>query len=282
MEQVPGPTAGPPAAAGMDPEAPGSAVAPPGASPPLDRRPRLAVSTPVFAGPLELLLTLVERDEIDLFEIRVSDVTDAYLTEVTALRDPDPAEMAEFLWLAARLLLLKSIRLLPGEDEEPEEAELLGWEEEVRLRLIEYRHVKEVAEQLMERQEQDQRSFPPPVREVAVAGQEQPIEISALVIAFQSLLERLPPRPVVVQGNAWTLEDKLEHLTTWLRRGAFDLADLILECEDRLEAVVTFVALLELLRRGAVRVRQSTAFGSILVEPRPGRRDSPGAAGNAS
>jgi len=276
MEQVPGPTAGPPAvAAGKDPGAAGSPSNPAGASPPpLNRRPRLPVSTPVFAGPLELLLTLVEREEIDLFEIRLSDVTDAYLTELATLQEPDPAEMAEFLWLAARLLLLKSIRLLPGEEDEPEEAELLGWEEEVRLRLIEYRHVKEVAEQLMERQEQDQRSFPPPAREVAATGQEQPIEISALVIAFQSLLERLPPRPVVVQGNAWTLEDKLDHLAACLRRGAFDLAHLILECEDRLEAVVTFVALLELLRRGAVRVRQTAAFGSILVEPAPAGQGS--------
>ncbi|MBO0701970.1 MAG: segregation/condensation protein A, partial [Candidatus Dormibacteraeota bacterium] len=253
----------------MDPPAAGSAPGQAGASPPLGRRPRLPVSTPVFAGPLELLLTLVEREEIDLFEIRISELTDAYLTALASLEEPDPAEMAEFLWLAARLLLLKSIRLLPGEDEEPEEAELLGWEEDVRLRLIEYRHVKEVAEQLMERQDQDRRSFPPPAREVAAAGQEQPIEVSALVIAFQSLLERLPPRPLVVQGNAWTLEDKLEHLAGCLRRGAFDLADLILECEDRLEAVVTFVALLELLRRGTVRVRQSRAFGSILVEPVP-------------
>lgn len=238
-----------------------------GAPPPLGRRPRLPVSTPVFAGPLELLLTLVERDEIDLFEIRISDITETYLTALASLQEPDPGEMAEFLWLAARLLLLKSIRLLPGAEEEPEEAELLGWEEEVRLRLIEYRHVKEVAERLMERQDQDRRSFPPPAREVAAAGQEQPIEISALVIAFQSLLERLPPRPVVVQGNAWTLEDKLEHLESCLRKGAFDLADLILDCQDRLEAVVTFVALLELLRRGSVRVRQTRAFGSILVEP---------------
>lgn len=245
----------------------------PGAPSPLGPRPRLPVSTPVFTGPLELLLTLVEREEIDLFEIRLADVTDAYLTALTSLPDPDPEEMAEFLWLAARLLLLKSIRLLPGEEEEPEEAELLGWEEDVRLRLIEYRHVKEVAEQLMERQEQDRRSFPPPAREVPAAGQEQPIEVSALVIAFQSLLQRLPPRPLVVQGNAWTLEDKLEHLTTCLRKGPFDLADLILECEDRLEAVVTFVALLELLRRGSVRVRQTRAFGSIIVDPvAPSRR----------
>ncbi len=259
MEQVPGAAAG---------------------APPLGRRLRLPVSTPVFAGPLELLLTLVERDEIDLFEIRISDLTDTYLTELATLEEPNPAEMAEFLWLAARLLLLKSIRLLPGEEEEPEEAELLGWEEDVRLRLIEYRHVKEVAERLMERQEQDRRSFPPPTREVAAAGQEQPIEVSALVIAFQSLLARLPPRPLVVEGNAWTLEDKLEHLSRCLRKGPFDLADLILECEDRLEAAVTFVALLELLRRGSVRVRQTKPFGSILVEPvrasRKAKTPSPG------
>ncbi|MGH7911386.1 MAG: segregation and condensation protein A [Candidatus Dormibacteraceae bacterium] len=254
MEQVPGPTA----------EAP---AVPPGDRPvPPNRRPRLPISTPVFVGPLELLVALVEREEIDLFELRLAEVTDAYLAALAALPEPDPAEMAEFLWLAARLLVLKSIRLLPGQEEEPEEAELLGWEEDVRLRLLEYRHVKEVAEQLMARQEEEQRSFPPPARVIPTVGQEQPIEMSALVIAFQSLLERLPPRPLVVAGNAWTLEDKVLRVQGRLREGAFDLADLILECEDRLEAVVTFVALLELLRRGEVKVRQSEAFGSIVVE----------------
>ncbi|MFZ0218255.1 MAG: segregation/condensation protein A, partial [Candidatus Dormiibacterota bacterium] len=103
-------------------------------------------------------------------------------------------------------------------------------------------------------------------REVEAVGQEEPLDVSALVIAFQSLLERLPPRPLVVVGNAWTLEDKVDVVQRRLTKGPFDLGELILECEDRLEAVVTFVALLELLRRGTIRVRQDEAFQSIWVE----------------
>src|SRR5207237_8343173 len=92
---------------------------------------RLAVSTPVFEGPLELLLALVEREEVDIFKVSLAKVTDAYLAEVASREIPNPEEMAEFLWMAARLLLLKSILLLTGETPNVEENEMHGWEEEV-------------------------------------------------------------------------------------------------------------------------------------------------------
>jgi segregation and condensation protein A len=229
-------------------------------------RARLEITTPVFEGPLELLLALVEREEIDIFEVSLATMTEAYLAEIAALEERDPVEMAEFLWIATRLLLLKSIRLLPGESPDDEETDLLGWEEDVRARLLEYRAYKEMAEKLMERVAADETSFPPPAREVAVEGQEEPLQVAALVSAFQAVLARLPPRPLVYVGTGWTVEDKLFVLERRLTRGAFELIEVILECEDRLEAVITFVAVLEMLRRGAIRVRQERAFGRILVE----------------
>jgi segregation and condensation protein A len=231
-------------------------------------RARLEVATPVFEGPLELLLALAESEKVDLFQVSLAVLTEAYLAELATMERGDPAEMAEFLWLAARLLLLKSIRLLPGEEPEPEEAELLGWEEDVRRRLQEYRAYRELAEGLMARAANDETSFPPPVRNVEVEGQEEPLRVDALVVAFQSLLSRVPPRPLVFVGRSWTVEGKLEVLARRLRSGPFDLVEMILECEDRLEAVVTFVAILELLRRGSVRVRQRHSFQQIWVEPR--------------
>jgi len=229
---------------------------------------RLEVATPVFEGPLELLLALAEREEVDLFQVSLGTLTDAYLAELATMERRDPAEMAEFLWLAARLLLLKSIRLLPGEEPEPEEADLLGWEEDVRRRLQEYRAFRQVAESLMERAAGDVTSFPAPPREVDVEGQEEPLRVDALVVAFQSLLARVPPRPLVYVGRTWTVEGKLESLEQRLQGGRFDLVQVILDCEDRLEAVITFVAILELLRRGAVRVRQRSTFEQIWVESR--------------
>jgi segregation and condensation protein A len=229
----------------------------------------LAVSTPVFEGPLELLLALAEREEVDLFQVSLSRVTDAYLAEIAQRETPDPKEMAEFLWMAARLLLLKSIKLLPGETPTDEEADLLGWEEDVRQRLEEYRAYKAMAQDLMERAEQESFAFPPGPRTVEAGGQEQPLDVDVLVAAFNSVLSRIPPRPVVVSGRTWTLEEKLGLIEERLRRGPLELVELILESADRLEAVVTFVAVLELLRRSLIRVKQTERFGPIHIEARP-------------
>jgi segregation and condensation protein A len=234
----------------------------------VDLGPRLDVKTPVFEGPLELLLALVEREELDIFQVSLAKVTDAYLAEVAAREVANPQEMAEFLWMAARLLLLKSIRLLPGEPATEEETDLLGWEEDVRRRLEEYRAYKEMAGELMERAERDSFAFPPPARAVEPGGQEEPLEVELLLVAFNSVLARIPPRPLVVTGRSWTLEEKLELITDRLKRGPIELVELILESEDRLEAVVTFVAVLELLRRSLVRIQQKERFGPIHVEAR--------------
>ena len=223
----------------------------------------------MFEGPLELLLALAEREEVDIFQVSLSRVTDAYLAEIAQRETPDAQEMAEFLWMAARLLLLKSIKLLPGEAPTDEEAELLGWEEDVRERLEEYRAYKAMAQDLMERAEQEAFAFPPRPRTVEAGGQEQPLDVDVLVAAFNSVLARIPPRPVVVEGRTWTLEEKLDFIKNRLRRGPIELVELILESEDRLEAVVTFVAVLELLRRSLITVKQTARFGPIHIEARP-------------
>lgn len=227
------------------------------------------VATSVFEGPLELLLALAEREEVDIFQVSLSKVTDAYLVEIAQRPAADPNEMAEFLWMAARLLLLKSIKLLPGETPTEDEEDLLGWEEDVRQRLEEYRAYKAMAHDLMERAEQETFAFPPPARPTEAAGQEEPLEIDVLVAAFNSVLARIPPRPVVVEGRTWTLEEKLDEIARRVQDGPIELLDLLLESEDRLEAVVTFVAVLELLRRSLITVRQKERFGPIHIEARP-------------
>jgi segregation and condensation protein A len=229
-------------------------------------RPRLEVATPVFEGPLELLVALAERDDIDILKVRLSELTDGYLAAIATATIADPTEVADFLWMASRLLVLKSIRLLPGEPPDQQEAELLGWEEDVRRHLDEYRLYKEMAHGLMVRVAEEPYAFAPPPRPVDADGQEEPIEVGTLLSAFQQVLARLPPRPLVFQGRAWTLDEKLVALEGRLRSGSVELTEIILACEDRLEAVVTFVALLELLRRGRVKVRQKQSFGQIWVE----------------
>ena len=203
---------------------------------------------------------------MDIFKVPLANVTDAYLVEVSSHDIADPQEMAEFLWMAARLLLLKSMRLLPAETPTIEETELLGWEDEVRQRLEEYRAYKEIAGELLERGHQETFAFPPPTRHIEAGGQEEPLDVDLLLTAFNSVLARIPPRPVIVQGRTWTLDEKIDLINERLREGPIELVELILESVDRLEAVVTFVALLELVRRSVVRVRQKERFGPIHVE----------------
>ena len=133
--------------------------------------PRLSVSTPVFEGPLELLLALAEREQIDLLQVRLAELTDAYLAAVAELETPNPEEMSQFLWMASRLLLLKSVLLLPGAEPDGEETDLLGWEEDVRRRLEEYRLYKQMAESLMERAASEPYAFPAPARVIEVEVQ---------------------------------------------------------------------------------------------------------------
>ncbi|MGH7866093.1 MAG: segregation and condensation protein A, partial [Candidatus Dormibacteraceae bacterium] len=154
----------------------------------LPLRPQIEVFTEIFNGPLELLLALVEREEIDLFELQLTAMTQTYLAQLVELPSTPPEEMAEFLWLAARLILLKSIRLLPGEQPEPEENELLGWEESVRRQLQEYQLCQKLARELMARREREVESYPAPVREVEARGKEEPLQVDSLLIAFQGLL----------------------------------------------------------------------------------------------
>src|SRR5205085_11786016 len=111
------------------------------------------------------------------FQGSLARVTVADLAGIARRETPDPQEMAEFLWMAARLLLLKSVRLLPGEAPNEEETELLGWEEDVRQRLEEYRAYKAMAQELMTRAEQEVFAFPPPARPVEAGGQEQPLDV---------------------------------------------------------------------------------------------------------
>src|SRR3984893_12102727 len=156
--------------------------------------PRLDVKTPVFEGPLELLLALVEREELDIFQVSLAKVTDAYMAEIAAREVAAPQEMREMVWMAASLLLLKSIRLLPGEPATEEETDLLGWEEDVRRRLEEYRAYKEMAGELMDRVEKDSVAFRPRAPPIEPGGQEEPLEVVPLLGAVICSLAPIPSR----------------------------------------------------------------------------------------
>jgi segregation and condensation protein A len=230
----------------------------------------LRVKTAVFEGPIDLLLTLAQRRELDLNQVRLAELTHDYLA---AVLQPDPArapvepeEMAAFLVVGSKLLALKAAALLPSAMPEQEE-DLEAWEEQVRERMQEYRRFKEAAMELMRRHTEGGFSFVSAIEAEIVPAERLEIEADALAAAFQAVLDRLPPpEEVQVQLRQYSLADEIEGITMKLRdQDRVSFTALFDNAESRLHAVVIFLALLELIRIGQARVRQRQVFADIEV-----------------
>jgi segregation and condensation protein A len=226
----------------------------------------------VFAGPFDLLLAVVLREEVNLAEVSLGDIVVAYVEHLDEEGDLDLDAATEFLVLIASLLELKSRLLLPPpEDQLPE----LGPEEaadELLARMLEYRRYRDAAAHLAERFADGRRHLyraaplPPELRRASVSAASKVYEPAILAQALGGLL-RTPPaldtshiRPTV------SLERRLGILRELLqRRGTFDFDEVFAD-EDRLTQAVTLFALLEMHKRGEASWRQRELFGPIRVE----------------
>jgi segregation and condensation protein A len=232
---------------------------------------RFRIDLPVYQGPLDGLVGLAQRGEIDLATVPVSEITASYRSYLDA-SDPKPEarEVADFLTLAGRLLTLKAQRLLPDgplEADEAVEAEV-GQVEDPGARLAEYRLFKEAAEALLaDVAEQGARSFLSLVAPDVIPVERLAIPAERLAAAFRAVLERIPEAdPFHLDATVFSVEEKLAGLRDMLRsRRSLKFDELFHDVRSRLEAVATFLALLELLKSGSARVDQSEAFGDITV-----------------
>ncbi len=233
------------------------------------------ITLPSFEGPLDLLLRLIERAELDITTIALAEVADQYLAHVRMLEEPDPHALAEFVSMAARLLLIKSRALLPrptlpgrtATNDEESDAESLA------RQLREYQRYKQLAAILRTWQEEERRTFlrtaplllpdpPPPPPSLNHT-------LSELIAALQRRLQRaqlrdepsgvvLPPRRTVAQ----VAEQVRQRLTThhW-----FSFDDLFDQPITRQDLIVAFWAILELLKRHIIVVEQECTFGIISI-----------------
>ena len=229
----------------------------------IEIHPRIEVQLPLFSGPLQLLVALAEREMLSIEDLSLGDLTDEYLARLADLPSLPCEELAEFIWLATRLMLLKSLRLLPRVPVEEPEMELLAWEQEVTVRLREYRAYKEVAAHLAQRQEFHVLAVPAPPRTVDADLPDAEISLGDLLQALHSILRQLPPTTLELAVEGHTVVEKIELLRRLCAETKLDFVQLLRSCADRLEAVVTFVAMLELLHRGEIRVLQQRNFGAI-------------------
>ncbi|MFN2466062.1 MAG: ScpA family protein [Candidatus Dormibacteria bacterium] len=229
----------------------------------------LRVRTEVFEGPIDLLLTLAQRQQVDLNQVRLADLTWEYIESLSAGGRRRPAEeMAAFLLVGAKLLALKAVGLLPGARGDEEEEELERWEESVRERLLEYQRFKAAALELMRRHQEGSPSFSSLLEGEVIPSERLAIHPDGLAAAFQAVLDRLPtPEEVAVDISNYSLSDEMDRVRTRLRAGGLAFGELFQQAESRLHAVVIFLALLELIRLGEAGARQRSTFGEIEITP---------------
>lgn len=231
----------------------------------------------VFEGPLDLLLTLIQRESLDITTVALAQVTDQYLRYMAALEEIDAGALAEFCQVAATLIVIKSRALLPtttvaADEEEDSEAQ------ELAERLRAYRRLRQAAEGLGHRERGGLRAYvrtapPPDVKPTLDPGD---VTVTDLARAFETALAEAarqaePPPVRGVRAHPVRLADRLASIRDLLAakgRVAFREA-LLGERRDREFVIVSFLAVLELLRRRYVHCVQAELFGEIMLEKRP-------------
>jgi len=226
----------------------------------------------VFAGPFDLLLTLVLREEVDLLEVDLADVVVTYIDFLEARGELDLDLATEFLVLIAALLELKSRLMLPGEEQELLDLEPGEAAEELLARLLEAHRYRGAAEHLARLLEQQSgyrfRSAPLPsmLRRSTLADSEAVYDSAVLGRALGGLL-RMPPEISLhhVTVQRVTVVERLRHLRSLLSRGRFSFEEAVARA-DRVTVAVTIWALLELYKRGEATWEQDEPFADITVE----------------
>jgi segregation and condensation protein A len=222
-----------------------------------------------FEGPLDLLLHLIKRDEVDIYDIPIAHITQQYLQYLELMRQLDLEVAGDFLVMAATLMRIKAKMLLPlpavGEEEQPGDPR-----EELVQRLVEYRQFKEAASALRGHEDERRLLF----ERGMLPGEEDAgplplarVSLFDLLDALNRLLSRVPEiTSYEVEAETFAVEDKIELLTVTLRRrGRLSFEELLAGCRSRSEIVVTFIALLELIKLGTALVVQHETFGDITI-----------------
>jgi len=217
------------------------------------------VKLEIFQGPLDLLLHLIRKNEVDIFDIPIATIADQYLAYLDMMKALNINVAGDFLVMASTLLHIKSKMLLPDLEEEEEEDPRV----EITRPLLEYLRLKEMAGELLDRELLDRDVFVrrlSPDYTVQMEGEEPLLDVNLfqLMDAFKKVLdERLPGVPLKVEFERWSLKDKTTHILERLKNeGAITFRDLFTEDRTISEFIVTFLALLELVNVGMIRVFQ--------------------------
>lgn len=237
-----------------------------------------------FEGPLDLLIHLIKKNEVNIYDIPIALITQQYLEHVEMMQELNLDTVGEFLVMAATLIHIKSKMLLPRPDPTQEETEEDPRDALVR-RLLEHQKFKAAAGLLHERAVlRGAQWIRPDGRIAAIAGDEyayEPeleVDLFSLLAAFRGVLERAKQRPkMLLPPEEVSVESRIEQLLGLLSEtDACGFEDLFAKDDSRKAMITTFLALLEMIRLKLIRVFQSAAFGPIRVYKRARPADAPG------
>lgn len=242
----------------------------------------LEVELKAFDGPLDLLLSLIEKNKINIFDIPIVEITDQYLSYVRKMQEENLDVMSEFMVMAAELIAIKCRMLLPKEDDETEEEE--DPREELVRRLLEYKTYKYMASELRDYMEDagerlfkddttpsEVRKYRPPVNIDELVGS---LTLERLHEVFEAVLKRqsdkidpLRSRFGTIEREEVSLPEKLENIAGYAKRHrSFSFRQLIEGTKSRTQIVVTFLAVLELMSYGYLTASQDEVKGDIFLE----------------
>ena len=251
------------------------------------------VELEVFEGPLDLLLYLIKKEEIDIYNIPIERVTTQYMEYLNVMRMLDLNIAGEFIVMAATLMMIKSRMLLPVEErpegQDEEEGEDPRWD--LVRRLVEYKKFKDVAVQLQEKEMYQENVFLLGHETVDLGPEETgsvlgDVSLFDLIAAFNDVLKKARPEEIgEILAEGYTVADKIDAVLCLVATGrSLAFRELFSESATRHEIVCTFLALLELIRLRQISVFQKEHFGNILISraeavhepdplPEPGETD---------
>jgi segregation and condensation protein A len=238
------------------------------------------VTLPAFQGPLDLLLQLIEKEELDINEVSLVAVTDQYLQTIEMMEDDlEAGALADFLVIASRLLYIKSRTLLPKPPVDDEEDEEDSADALIR-QLLEYRLFKEVATQLRTREEEGLRAFArmAPRPELERRLDLSDVDMDKLQRALRRALARIPSDPPMPSVKTYpiTVAEQIDNVRSYILSSHRDqqgessrvsFSELLSRNQTRVEVIVTFLAVLELIKQQELRAEQDGTFGEIMLQP---------------
>lgn len=252
----------------------------------------IPVKLEVFEGPLDLLLHLIDKHKLNIYDIPIVTITEQYMKYIDLMEANKLEVMSEFIEMAATLISIKAKMLLPVEEEEEEEEE--DPRQALINKLVEYKKFKLISEQLREQQDiaskvvYRQASIPEEVRnfkkEVDPIRLLEDVDFNRLYTIFQSVIKKKADKidPIRskfgdIKKEVHTIEDKMTYLKNMCKNyTSFSFRDVLEGTRNRVEVIVTFLAVLELMKTGEITIAQESAFDDISIQYIGRRQDEVG------